>query len=96
MVETSLVSTPGKSPNLTLLDVKPKTRETLSKEHFRSLFDLVEVKSEECLVDNKTAARMTDFVFSVCGNSILGCLRPWALGLRKGEEGIQNIAARWL
>ena len=57
-------------------------------EHFRSLFDLVEVKSEECLVDNKTAARMTDFVFSVCGNSVLGCLRPWALGLRKGDEGL--------
>ena len=69
------------------MDVKPKTRETLSKEHFRSLFDLVEVKSEECLVDNKTAARMTDFVYSVCGNSILGCLKLWALGLKKGDEG---------
>ena len=62
----------------------------LSNEHFRSLFDLVEVKSEECLVDNKTAARMTDFVFSVCGNSVMGCLRPWALGLRKGDAELKD------
>ena len=57
----------------------------LSDDHFATLFDLVEVRSEECLVDNETAARMTDFVFSVCGNSVLGCLRPWAMGLN-GEE----------
>ena len=76
-----------------LLDDKPTTRATLSNEHFGTLLDLVEVRSEECLVDNKTAARMTDFVFSVCGNSVLGCLRPWAMGLGKGEgegRGLQN------
>ena len=57
-------------------------------EHFGRLFDLVEVRSEECLVDNKTAARMTDFVFSVCGNSVLGCLKQWAMGL--DEEDLKG------
>ena len=52
----------------------------MCNEHFGHLFDLVEVRSEECLVDNQIAARMTDFVFSVCGNSVLGCLKQWAMG----------------
>ena len=55
--------------------------ETLSKDCFKDILELVEVHSEECLVDNTTRVGMTDFIFSVCENSLLTCLRPWAEGL---------------
>ena len=60
-------------------------RDTVSQDCLKNVLDLVEVRAEECLVDNKSGLGMSDFIFSIHENSLLASIRPWADGL--AEDG---------
>lgn len=57
---------------------KKDIRDTLSQECFKNIFELVEVQSEECLLDNKTGVGMTNMMLSICENAMFASLRHWA------------------
>ena len=61
-------------------------RETLSKDCLKDVLDLVEVRADEVLVDNKNGAGLADFLWSIHGNCILASLRTWAEALKEDKN----------
>ena len=62
-------------------------RGTLSQECFKNTLELVDVHSRECLLDNKSGARMTNMMLSICENAMLASLRYWAIRITQGQLG---------
>ena len=50
----------------------------LSEKSIKDLFELVEINTEECLVDHKTGEGMADFLWSLLQNSIVAALNTWS------------------
>ena len=61
-------------------------RETLSKDCIKDMLDLVEVRADEVLVDNKDGAGVADFLWSIHGNCILASLKTWVETLKEGKS----------
>ena len=57
-------------------------RETLSREGLKNTLELVDIHSEECMVDNKTGQGLSNFTWSVHGNSLRQALKTWSEGLQ--------------
>ena len=55
-------------------------KDTLSEKSIQDLFELVEINTEECLVDHKTGEGMADFLWSLLKNSIVAALDTWSEG----------------
>ena len=51
---------------------------TLSMDCLKDILELVEVRADEVLVDNKDGAGLADFLWSIHGNCIQSSLRTWA------------------
>ena len=61
-------------------------RETLSKDCIKDMLDLVEVRADEVLVDNKDGAGVADFLWSIHGNCILASLKTRVETLKEGKS----------
>ena len=66
---------------------KKDIRDTLSQECFKNIFELVEVQSEECLLDNKTGVGMTNMMLSICENAMFASLKHWAEDFSQAQRG---------
>ena len=66
-------------------------RETLSMDCFKSVLELVEMYSEECMVDNKTGHGLSNFIWSVHGNSLHAALKEWSEGTGKDLDFAMTI-----
>ena len=55
-------------------------KNTLAEKSIKNLLDLVEINTEECLVDHKTGEGMADFLWSILKNSIVAALATWSEG----------------
>ena len=55
-------------------------KKTLSEKNLKNLLELVEINTEERLVDHKTGECMADFLWSLLQNSIVAALTTWSEG----------------
>ena len=53
-------------------------KEVLAQECFRNVLNLIELHSQECLIDCKTGTALADFIWSVHGNSLMSAVMGWA------------------
>ena len=56
---------------------KPEIKEVLSQDCFQNTLQLIELHSEEVLVDGKTAAGLVDFIWSVHSNTLLSSVKAF-------------------
>ena len=52
--------------------------ETLSQDCLKNTLELVDIRSEECMVDNTTGQGLSNFTWSVHGNSLQQALKTWS------------------
>ena len=71
-------------------------RETLSLDCFKDVLELVEVRADEVLVDNKSGEGLADFLWSIHGNCIQASLRAWAKSLNDNGENNQGNGTRFI
>ena len=60
-------------------------QETLSMDCLKDILELVEVRADEVLLDNKNGAGLADFLWSIHGNCIQASLRSWAKTFERGR-----------
>ena len=61
-------------------------KEVLSQDCFQNMLKLIELRSEEVMVDGKTGSGLADFLWSVHGNTLFTSVKRWSDKLQKGSS----------
>ena len=69
---------------------KSDIKEVLSHDCFKNILKLIELHSEEVMVDSKTGAGLADFIWSVHGNTLLSSVKRWTDKLQEGSSDLAS------
>ena len=65
-------------------------KDVLSQDCFQNLLKIIELHSEEVMVDAKTGKGLADFIWSVHGNTLLSSIKRWTDKLHDGTSDLAS------
>ena len=65
-------------------------KDVLSQDCFRNILKMIQLHSEEVMVDSKTGAGLADFIWSVHGNTLLSSIKRWTDKLQNGSSELAS------